>query len=125
MLRYYDYFFLQGFVSDLSICSRYNPRATHHTSFGYGMDVNNVSIMSEEFRRMRQFVDVLQVCRVTSRVVSSSVYVETMFGCSELHSQLLNDSSMASRSLFGMGRSNDTGGFSIYTYTNGKRVSVV
>ena len=44
------------------------------------MDVNNVSIMSEEFRRMRQFVNVLQVCRVTSRVVSSSVYVETMFG---------------------------------------------
>lgn len=87
------------------------------------MDVNNVSIMSEEFRRMRQFVDVLQVCRVTSRVVSSSVYVRP---CSELHSQLLNDSSMASRSLFGMGRSNDTGGFiSIYTYTNGKRVSVV
>jgi len=72
------------------------------------MDVNNVSIMSEEFRRMRQFVDVLQVCRVTSRV---EVAVYTSRPCSELHSQLLNDSSMASRSLFGMGRSNDTGGF--------------
>ena len=83
VLRYYDYFSYKVLSQIyLSAVDTIHVRHTIHRS-GMVLDVNNVSIMSEEFRRMRQFVEVLQVCRVTSRVVSSSVYVETMFGVTQ------------------------------------------